>query len=300
MRRNIIIAMGILLIVAVSVASYVAIYMVFFNNNRIIKKTAKTVSSSDFPVSLTSPNKYKIDGDTISLTYDNGAKWSDVPVPITTLMSKKELSNITNYKDTYLANGSYFITPKVTAFVYGGDNEAVKLLISNNQGKSWNTFKIPGTASDEDYSDKYIGFTSESHGYVLLTSSVAMGHQENNIYETNDGGKTWKEIGNTNKAYARVVTGVGFTSDKTILVGFRYENDNNPTIYRTIDNGITWTKVNIKLPSQYESDYATPLCPVFQGANGVLPVKLRDNNKTIQFTTTDYGEIWKFDKTITK
>ncbi|MBO3446518.1 hypothetical protein [Clostridium sp. CCUG 7971] len=78
---------------------------------------------------------------------------------------------------------------------------------------------------------------------------------------TKDGGKSWNEIGNTNEVYSRVVTGIGFLDDKIGFVGFRYESENNPTVYRTDNAGVTWEKLEIHLPYEYASDYATPRTP---------------------------------------
>jgi photosystem II stability/assembly factor-like uncharacterized protein len=264
-----------------------------------IKDSTKTMNKATekAPLIINPSNKYSIRSNRISVTYDDGKNWTDVPVPMEELLSKDQLTNLANGKKATLEDGSYYISEGRTAFIYGGESGRVKITTTDNKGKSWYASEISNKGLDDFYANEYIGFTSEQQGYVVLTSSVAMGHQENNIYETSDGCKTWHEIGNTNAVYARVVTGAGFATDKIGLVCFRYENDNNPTIYRTTDSGSTWKKVYIKLPSQYSSDYATPLCPVFNGANGLLPVKLRDANKTIQFTTSDYGETWKFDLT---
>lgn len=253
-------------------------------------------------MSLNSPNKYAIRGSRVSVTYDSGKRWVDVPVSLDELLNETQTIEFNRADDVELDDGSYYISPKITAFVYGADAgpvvEPLKVVITTNKGKSWNTVNIQTDDAQYGYDRKFIGFTSEKQGYLVLTSSVAMGHQENSIYETNDGGKTWSEIGNTNKVYARVVTGAGFANDKIGFIGFRYESENNPTVYRTEDAGKTWWKINIKLPSQYANDYATPLCPIFKGANGLLPVKLRDRNTTIQFYTNDYGKVWKFDKEV--
>lgn len=263
----------------------------------------KTYGNGSKPIlSLDSPNKYSIRNNRVSVTYDNGKKWLDIPVALDELLNKNELTNLANFDDDnnneLLDEGSYYITPKKTAFVYGDEGEPVKVVISDNKGKSWFTSNVQGSEDEYGYERKFVGFISPKQGYVVLTTSVAMGHQENYIYETNDSGKTWEEIGNTNETYARVVTGAGFANDKIILMCFRYENDNNPTIYRTEDSGKTWKKVYIKLPLKYKDDCATPLCPIFKGSKGVLPVKLRDANKTIQFITNDYGATWRFDKDV--
>lgn len=277
---------------------------IHFNKNGLkpIKDSTKKeyIKSKEFEVSLNSPNKYTIRDRRVSVTYDNGKTWADVPVVLESLLSENALTDLANNvnENEFLEEGSYYITPEKTAFVYGNKDSDVKVTISEDKGKSWKTYEVQGSKDDYGYERKLVGFTSKNQGYVVLTTGVAMGHQENYIYETNDGGKTWKEIGNTNKTYARVVTGAGFASDKIILMCFRYESDNNPTVYRTTDEGKTWKKVYIKLPSKYKYDCATPLCPVFKGAKGVLPVKLRDVDRTIQFTTDNYGATWKFDKEI--
>ena len=267
---------------------------------KLVKDTTKasSKSSTDTELSLTSPNKYAIRVNRISVTYDNGVNWVDVPVPIEDLLNKGELTNLANGKKAALNDGSYYITPEKTAFVYSGADNSIKVTTTDNEGKAWYTYKVPNTASDYEYGSEFVGFTSKLQGFVVSTSSVAMGHQENNIYETSDGGITWNEIGNTNKVYARVVTGAGFATDKIGLISFRYETEKDPTIYRTTDSGATWKKVYIKLPAGYSNYNATPLSPIFNGAKGLLPVKVSGINKTIQFTSKDYGETWKFDKEV--
>ena len=107
-----------------------------------------------------------------------------------------------------------------------------------------------------------------------------------------DGGKTWTFVGSTNDVYRHVVTGAGFANKDIGLIGFRYEDNHEPIFYLTTDGGKTWSLQNIPLPGKYKEDYATPLSPVFNNAQGILPVALRDHNKTINYMTTDYGVHW--------
>ena len=150
-----------------------------------------------------------------------------------------------------------------------------------------------------------MGFTTKNDGWLLLAGDAAMGHQENRIFQTSDGGKTWAEIGNTNNIYARVASGAGFASESVGFVSFRYDTDINPVVYRTGDRGETWTKCNIEIPDSFKSiaAYATALSPVFYGTNGVLPVTFRNNNApggavdvTVQYITSDYGKTWTFNE----
>lgn len=210
----------------------------------------------------------------------------------------------TDNQGAYFADKAVYISDEVTAVAYGGGSGKASVLISNDQGQTWNTYQVPGSKGDY-YFSKFIGFTSKNDGWLLLAGDVAMGHQENIIFETSDGGKTWTEIGNTNKVHPRVVTGAGFADKNTGFVSFRYNTDPNPVVYRTEDKGKTWTKCALAIPGSFKSiaTYATALSPVFSGPNGVLPVTFRNNNLEgdpvdvkVQYETSDCGKTWTFNE----
>lgn len=216
------------------------------------------------------------------------------------------LSVNTEDQAVYFTGKAVYISKPITAIAYGGDGEEPAIvLISNDEGQTWNSYDVAGTKSSEIY-EKYIGFTTKTNGWLILTSGVAMGHQENRIFQTSNGGKTWDEIGNTNDVYARVVTGAGFANSEIGFVSFRYDSDPNPVVYRTDDQGKTWAKCSLVIPESFKSitSYATALSPVFNGADGVLPVVLRNNSwpdgdsvdVTVQYKTSDYGKTWTFDE----
>ncbi len=205
----------------------------------------------------------------------------------------------------YFTGRAVYIAKEITAIAYGGvGEEAVKVLISNDEGQIWNSYDVSGTKSSEIY-EKYIGFTTKTNGWLVLTSGVAMGHQENRIFQTSNGGKTWDEIGNTNDVHARVVTGSGFANSNIGFVSFRYDSDINPVVYRTEDKGKTWTQCSLLIPESFKSitSYATALSPVFSGADGILPVIFRNNNwegdpveLKVEYQTSDYGKTWTFNE----
>jgi bla regulator protein BlaR1 len=214
----------------------------------------------------------------------------------------------TNDQAAYFEDKAIYISDEVTAVAYGDNaNPAspVTVLISNNEGQTWSNYSVADTKVD-DYTQKYVGFTTKNDGWLLLAgSSVAMGHQENRIFQTSDGGKTWTEIGNTNQVYPRVVTGAGFANKNIGFVSFRYDVDPNPVVYRTKDKGKTWTKCALIIPESFKSitSYATALSPVFDGAKGILPVTFRNNDAvrgtvdvTVQYITSDYGKTWTFNE----
>lgn len=245
---------------------------------------------------------YSANAQEIMLTYDNEKNWVKVPIPMEYIISNVKEPQYENPEESpeiiksILKENTYYISHEKTAFISTNQSD-ILITISNDKGKSWSDFTLEGAYQGGDL---YIGFSSEDVGYFAFTTDVAMGTQYNYIYTTKDGGKTWSEIGNTNEVYHRVATGIGFLDDKVGFVGFRYESDNNPTVYRTDDAGDTWNKIEAHLPYEYASDYATPLSPKFKDDIGILPVKLRDNDKIINFVSKDKGLTWVYSEDIAK
>lgn len=214
----------------------------------------------------------------------------------------------TNDSETYLADKAVYISDKVIAVAYGDKiaGSSVKVLITEDQGKTWNTSEVPNTIA-ANYPVKYIGFSSTHDGWLVLGGGVTMSQQEIRIFETFDGGKTWNEIGNPSSIYPGIVTGVAFATKNIGFVSYRYLNDPNPAVYRTTDRGKTWTKCQITIPDSFKSitTYASASSLAFNGANGVLTATFRNNygelnnepvDVVVRYQTSDYGKTWTFDE----
>lgn len=210
----------------------------------------------------------------------------------------------TSDQSAYFADKAVYLSNEITAVASGDNASPVTVLVSKDKGKTWSTYSVKGTKA-KDYPQKQIGFITRNNGWLLLAGDVASGHQASRIFQTSNGGKTWNEIGNTNHVYDRVVTGAGFADKSIGFVSFRHDSDVNPVMYRTQDKGNTWTKCSLKIPDSFKSiaTCATALSPVFNGANGVLPVTFRNNHwkgdpvdVTVRYKTSDYGKTWTFDE----
>ena len=238
---------------------------------------------------LDSGNSYSFTNGKLVISYDKGAVPAEVPLTIdpSDPQAQHQLG--------------IYISKEKTAVAYNSLNDPgkVEVLISDDMGQTWNTYHVEGTETkNEVFNTKLIGFTTRKDGWLVLGGSVSTGHQYHYIYLTADGGKTWTETGNVNKIYDHVITGAGFANNKIGFICFRYVDEIDPVVYRTEDGGKTWEKCDISIPESYKNTYATPLSPSFYGANGVLPVILRDNEQqreiTIRYTTSDYGRTWVY------
>ncbi len=242
---------------------------------------------------LDSGNSYAFTNGKMVISYNRGAVSAEVPLTI-------DPGDQAAHDQTGI-----YISREKTAVAYNSLNDPrkVEVFVSDDMGQTWNAYPVEGAETkNEVFNTKFIGFTTRKDGWLVLGGSVSTGHQYHYIYLTADGGKTWTETGNVNKIYDHVITGAGFANNKIGFICFRYVNEINPVVYRTEDGGKTWEKCDISIPESYKFSYATPYSPSFHGADGVLPVVLRDNEQgreiTIRYTTSDYGRTWVYDDTL--
>ena len=203
-------------------------------------------------------NSYSLDKEGgVIISYKNGE--TIIKAPLTLYPSGSNYESGMTIDET-----GFYISEDKTAITYGGFNrEPVKVIISDDMGTSWNTYTI---TNEMRGSTKYIGFINENDGWVVLSSFHGMGSEDHYIYKTYDGGKTWTEIvGDANEIYARVLTGAGFANDYIGFLSYRYETDFQPAICWTQDGGLTWEKLYINLPNEYNIYSKTPLSPIFNG-----------------------------------
>ena len=183
----------------------------------------------------------------------------------------------------------------------------VKILLSGDGGETWrravvegsDTWDLFGTWSDQtQYWGGYLGFNGAENGYLVLTSGVAMNHQDLRIYLTGDGGETWREIGTPYGVHISVLTGAGFASDQVGFISYRYYEDAGPDIWWTRDGGETWEKLAVELPAAYRSPDCrfTPGSPVFHGEEGVYPIVVTTEDEGLEpvlyLETHDGGLTW--------
>jgi Antirepressor regulating drug resistance, predicted signal transduction N-terminal membrane component len=243
---------------------------------------------------LSAGNSFDLEDEKFVITYGGGKSTAVVP-----------LEAGTGDQAAFFSDKAVYLSDEVTAVAYGGTTEGdlVKVLISNDMGKTWNSYPAAETKTDSAGS-KFVGFTTKTDGWLVTAGDTASGYQRNRIFETADGGKTWTEIGNTSDIYPHVVTGAGFTDSNTGFVSFRYDTDSNPVVYRTEDRGKTWTKCSLEISGSFKkiTSYATAFSPVFNGANGILPATLRNNDGSkevdmpVRYVTADSGKTWTFDE----
>ena len=268
-------------------------------------KPVKDKFQKDAGIKLPNENdRYQIQNEQLEVTYDNGEHWRKVPVTVEDLFK----GDYSGPKDV-LIEGSYLISPEMTAFVStpdwkafenGGDT-TIKILKSTNKGKTWDTTSVPSPFPSARL--RLLGFTSKQNGYLILSGDRTMSSEANAILKTDDGGKTWVNVGSVLDNY-RLVTSGGFINDTLGFISFGTLNvmdePGRPSLYRTIDGGKTWAEVDIPIPAEYKGIFVVAEIPTFDGTQGTLLVNqgpsgdYQGGKVLARYISIDEGATWNF------
>lgn len=240
-------------------------------------------------------NSYSLDQEgNVSVSYQNGEITAKVPLKLDTTGKVTGMGK---------ADTGFYISQDKTAIVYGfadGEASPLHVLISDDKGKTWNDYTIQGA---KGYDAKFIGFTTKQEGWIVSGGSAGVGRSLNYVYQTSDGGKTWRELGNPNDLYSEKLTGAGFSNQDIGFLGFRYYKDNGPVIYWTRNKGQSWEKLSVSLPEKFNEYQKTPLSPIFNGKEGLFPILLSKDGSVpgaIYLFSKDNDLTWTYDESYDK
>ncbi|MDQ7097021.1 hypothetical protein REC12_25840 [Desulfosporosinus sp. PR] len=221
-------------------------------------------------------------------TVDGGASWAQV----------------TPQGQANLPVSSWFCLDEQNAVLAFAQETSPGIVIwrTTNCGQNWDRSEI--STGSNLCSDAELSFADAEHGCLLARYGAAMGSESDELFQTADGGATWKSIASASPAlkpanglpFAGIKNGLVFSgSDKGWLTGFSHGD--GIWLYRTANGGVTWTPQTLAVPSGYQaqggSASSNPPC-FFQGQKGVLPVELRGQTPALVFyLTQDGGEDWQ-------
>ncbi|CAN7546622.1 WD40/YVTN/BNR-like repeat-containing protein [Rossellomorea sp. LjRoot5] len=249
-------------------------------------------------VDETAPVGYSLQQDQLQITYNNGAKWIQVPVEKDNLFQGEYSGS-----EDELIEDSYILTEDLAAFLYAGDysvDKSVQLLFSKDKGATWEEAKV--TASSPPLRFRKVGFLNESFGYVILSADRTMSQEMITVYLSKDGGKTWKEMPRPD--ITRLIYDGGFIEEDTGFLSFGILNPEEPDLHVTQDGGKSWSKATIEIPDQYKRTFVIAEVPfkeedhlavyVNQGPNG----DYEGGKVKGKFISEDQGRTWSFQKEV--
>jgi photosystem II stability/assembly factor-like uncharacterized protein len=214
------------------------------------------------------------------MTWDGGRRWSDVHVPG---LSGDSMANFMgasspSSRTLVLALGGGSSSDGTCADLAGGSSLPIgHVAISSDAGRSWRTSSFPDCRVPTQ-----ISFINARNGFAVSDSGRAV--TPGLLYETADGGRSWRRVGGLPKPGP-----IDFTSTERGWLLARNQ------IYRTSDGGKTWQRTDVcKQPLDRTVSLDCGL-PHFFGSHGVVQV-IRDSQyvavSEFASTTTDDGRSW--------
>jgi len=171
-------------------------------------------------------------------------------------------------------------------------------------GKTWLNSMVPFKRGD-------IHFLDQNNGWVLADLGAAMGSDAVAIYQTTNGGGTWKAVYTNDPNVENPGDSMPLSGIKAGLVpkdmkiawikGVTY-TPGEVYLYRTDDGGQSWNQVSLKLPEGAENQelaiYGDQMKFVSPDI-GFLAMNISgESNQTAVYVTHDAGDTWILTPTI--
>ncbi len=249
---------------------------------------------------------YKFYSNKLYVSYESGNNWKEVPTLLNNIL-------IGNEETGKLQAGSYQIAPVKTAFLYGDvATFPLSIVYSDNMGLSWKNISISNEKiiKSQKIKYKYVNFISKNNGKIVIVYYDATLNQDITvILNTSDGGITWNEVGEFKSDIKEGNITTRFFNQSIGFILVNTQDGKMSNLYRTMDGGNTFSKVEYPVVKLEEQDgilpdfydiYDTPELPyqsnqyiilrVTQGKDGTY----KGGNTIINYKSENLGETWEY------
>ena len=218
-------------------------------------------------------------------TDDGGVTWYDV-----TPANLADAGYLI-YPDFFDVNHAWVQFPDMNKYPNGGT-----LYRTANGGITWESFSTP-------FSGGSLHFIDENNGWMMADLGVGAGSMAVSVFQTNDGGETWKRTytNDPNLADASDTLPLGGIKNlilpldaETAWIGGVIYAPGETYLFRSDDGGETWFNINLALPENTaESELSIQGMVFLSPTNGLLVLRITSETpQTIVYITEDGGNTW--------
>lgn len=238
--------------------------------------------------------KITFDAEAILHTNDGGKHWLDVSPPALSDAVKKQTA-----EDRNAVSKSAELAPvdaqRAWVAITSSKERVVLLEHTADAGQHWKEKVAPSKAFGV-----CLSFVDDLHGFLLALGDPGLGHVDQEVFGTGDGGEHWVAL-TPPPAPNCYPTGISFRSRSCGWITATYHGGDEVPLYHTNDGGENWKLQKLSVPEDYRGGYANTFPPVFIGADkqhGYLPVELvrhepKPGHKAwVTYETEDGGETW--------
>ena len=207
---------------------------------------------------------------------------------------------------SFYSTGCITIDPNNSSKIWLGTGENVGgrhvgighgIYVSDNGGKNW---KSMGLKSSEHISKIIVSPNDSNVIFVASQGPLWSSGGERGLFKTNDGGKSWNNVLNVNEWTG--VTDIAIDKENpNILYAATWQRHRNvasymgggpgTSIYKSVDNGNTWSQIKNGLPKSNLGKIGLAISP-FDSSILYAAVETDRRNGAV-YKTTDSGGSWK-------
>jgi photosystem II stability/assembly factor-like uncharacterized protein len=237
-------------------------------------------------------------------TRDGGRTWHDITPPEPASASEENGKRILSFfldQDhgwvTYYPEHDYQFEPSLIWFTSDG-------------GESWKeSSPLDGSGLDTFFEPRWLNFTDEHFGWLMLGHDRGVGHAPISIYRTGDGGRNWDRVidpfSEENSGFIQVCcqSGMIFTDSKTGIITSQDGPIESAYVDWTYDGGLNWQEQMLPPadPELFSRSWCGSRSPVGLSSKEVaLVVECLDVeeqpalNKAFLYKSNDGGQTWSF------
>ncbi|SHO54224.1 WD40/YVTN/BNR-like repeat-containing protein [Anaerocolumna xylanovorans] len=179
---------------------------------------------------------------------------------------------------------------------FNKERETVDIYRTKDNGDTWYTSHIKDSALKlSGGGDIFSSFIDKKNGYLLCCGSPACGLMPKLLFQTNDGGKTYKKTADISYIDG-YPTGIAFNKDGNGYIASIYHGNDNAYLYISTDKGKTWNTSTVQPPKDLDYAYIDGFPPCFIGKDSFMILKYVINGDAlpnyIMFCSSDEGKAW--------
>jgi len=223
---------------------------------------------------------------TLVHTGDGGNTWRDV-TPL-------NLSLPDEFTTLYLS--PFFLDAQTAWFTTPGMDSSA-LLHTDDGGITWEQIPLPFAGGE-------LFFLDPLNGYLLSSLGAGLGSHYLALYATQDAGHTWSlrfthEPGESKSLpESGSKSGIVFRDVDNAWVGGSVPMEDFIYLYRSVDGGTSWNRVEIPLPTEANRTFLETFTPVFVDPDhAFLPVRVMASDEDFRlafYKSVDGGESWQY------
>ncbi|MBN1305495.1 MAG: hypothetical protein JXA13_13735 [Anaerolineales bacterium] len=237
---------------------------------------------------LDEQNGWALTADQLLRTWDGGARWYAIRLPGDPILGYSANMDFSKTGWGWLLTFKESTDPNANGILYQ----------TRDNGQNWTSNPVP-------FNSGSLSFIDPQHAWAMAGLGVGAGSNAVAIFQTVDGGSTWKQVYTNDPTLANssdslplggLKAGLAAGSMQTAWISGTTYAPGQIYFFRSDDGGQTWASVEVPLPpgANQETMFAVYSAPIFMSLErAILPVRVYGEPSMLNiYTSQDGGYTW--------